>query len=59
MKKTTFAAEVCTAAAMQYGLSRLLAAATSRGEDREEVELGGHPLLLVGSTGTEHDSVRP
>ena len=51
MKKTTFAAEVFTAAALQYGLSRLLAAATSRGEDREEVELGSHPLLPVAPTG--------
>ncbi len=57
MKKTTFAAEVLTAAVMQYGLSRLLAAATSRGEDREEVELGCHPLLLVAPTGAAHDSV--
>ena len=51
MKKTTFAAEVFTAAALQYGLSRLLAAATSRGEDREEVELGSHPLLPIAPTG--------
>lgn len=52
MKKTTFAAEVFTAAALQYALSRLLAAATSRGEDREEVELGSHhPLLPVAPTG--------
>ncbi len=50
MKKTTFAAEVLTAAVMQYGLSRLLAAATSRAEDREEIELGGHPLLPVAPT---------
>lgn len=54
MKKTTFAAEVLTAAAMQYGLSRLLAAATSRAEDREEVELAGHPHLLVAPTGAVH-----
>lgn len=50
MNKTTFAAEVLTAAAMQYGLSRLLAAATTRAEDREQIELGGHPLLLVAPT---------
>lgn len=56
MKKTTFAAEVLSAAAMQYGLSRLLAAATSRAEDREEVELGSHPLLVT-PTGAAHDSV--
>ena len=50
MNKTTFAAEVLTAAAMQYGLSRLLAAATSRAEDREEAELGNHPLLVIAPT---------
>ncbi len=54
MKKTTFAAEVLTAAAMQYGLSRLLAAATSRAEDREEAELAGHPQLLVAPTRAVH-----
>ena len=54
MNKTTFAAEVLTAAAMQYGLSRLLAAAASRAEDREEVELSGHPHLLVAPTGAVH-----
>lgn len=57
MKKTTFAAEILSAAAVQYGLSRLLAAATSRAEDREEVELGSHPLLLLTPSGAAHDSV--
>jgi hypothetical protein len=44
-KSTTFV--VIAAVAVHYGLSRLLAAAVTSGEKREERELSPHPAVPV------------